>query len=164
MLTFNSLMMPLAFDLISTLEMGSTRPVATTERARSLRVTVAIFDGSISALARVIRVRPKPPSAAISTNAADTNIHLRDFFLAINNLIMLRISDDCVPPTHTALERIVFPLSRLITMDRVPHPRTGLRVTAPPRDRLAVQRYARARPHGCSHFAGRVIACWPLVS
>ena len=47
--TFSSLMMPLAFDLISTFVIGSILPVATTERARSPRSTVARRDGSIVA-------------------------------------------------------------------------------------------------------------------
>ena len=42
-------MMPLAFDLISTLVIGSTLPVATTDLTIVPRSTVAIFDGSMSA-------------------------------------------------------------------------------------------------------------------
>ena len=41
-------MMPFAFDLISTLVIGSTLPVATTERTIVPRSTVAILDGSMS--------------------------------------------------------------------------------------------------------------------
>ena len=40
-------MMPLAFDLISTLVMGSILPVATTERVMVPRSTVARRDGSM---------------------------------------------------------------------------------------------------------------------
>ena len=41
-------MMPFAFDLISTLVIGSTLPVATTDRTIVPRSTVASFDGSMS--------------------------------------------------------------------------------------------------------------------
>ena len=39
--------MPLALDLISTLVTGSIFPVATTERARSIRSTLTSFSASI---------------------------------------------------------------------------------------------------------------------
>src|SRR5205085_11909284 len=89
------------------LEIGSMRPVATTERARSPRSTVASFDGSISALARVMRVRPKPPMPATTNSAADTYIHFRDLFLAINDLIMQRISDECSTASYGSANRRV---------------------------------------------------------
>ena len=44
--------MPLAFDLISTLERGWIFPVATTERAMSPFSAVASFEGSISVFDR----------------------------------------------------------------------------------------------------------------
>ena len=44
-------MIPLAFDLISTFEIGSTLPVATTDLTIVSRSTVASREGSKSALA-----------------------------------------------------------------------------------------------------------------
>ena len=51
-------MMPLAFDLISTLVIGSTLPVATTERTMGPRSTVARRDGSMFVDAPLAVVMP----------------------------------------------------------------------------------------------------------
>ena len=62
--TFSSLMMPLAFDLISTFVIGSIFPVATTERARSPRSTVARRDASTVVTGRAMtRVAVEPERA-----------------------------------------------------------------------------------------------------
>jgi hypothetical protein len=76
--TSRTLMMPFAFDLISTLVIGSTLPVATTERTMVPRSTVAMRDGSISADAP--RSVTKPYAAASSTTiaAAPANSHFLD--------------------------------------------------------------------------------------
>ena len=47
-------MMPFAFDLISTLVIGSTLPVATTDRTIVPRSTVASFAESMSAPAPMV--------------------------------------------------------------------------------------------------------------
>ena len=64
--TRSALMMPFAFDLISTLVIGSTLPVATTERTMVPRSTVASFDGSMSTDAPR---RVTNPAAAAPTTA-----------------------------------------------------------------------------------------------
>src|SRR5262245_59226889 len=60
--TLSTLMMPLAFDLISTLVIGSTLPVATTDSTIVPRSTVAIFDGSIVVDAPLIVETPHAPT------------------------------------------------------------------------------------------------------
>ena len=63
-------MMPLAFDLISTLVMGSTLPVATTERVIVPRSTTAIFEGSMAGAAPLSRAKPQTPPTSTTTAAA----------------------------------------------------------------------------------------------
>src|SRR5262249_38172116 len=82
-LTFNSLMMPLAFDLISTFVIGSMRPVATTERAMSPRSTAANREESISVVGRDITTKPVTPNPLRMTSAPNTHNSLRDFFFII---------------------------------------------------------------------------------
>ena len=60
-------MMPFAFDLISTLVIGSTLPVATTERTIVPRSTVAILDGSIVVEAPLRAEKPQMPATTIRT-------------------------------------------------------------------------------------------------
>ncbi len=55
-------MMPFAFDLISTLVIGSTLPVATTERTIVPRSTVASRDESNSGAAPLIDANPTAPA------------------------------------------------------------------------------------------------------
>ena len=55
-------MMPLAFDLISTFVIGSTLPVATTDRIIVPRSTVAIFEGSMSSEAPFSVEKPQAPA------------------------------------------------------------------------------------------------------
>ena len=64
-------MMPLAFDLSSTLLIGSIFPVATTERTMGPRSTAASFDGSMGAdaLDRCSSTQP-PPRAAITITSS----------------------------------------------------------------------------------------------
>ena len=54
-------MMPLAFDLISTLVIGSILPVATTDRTIVPRSTVAIFDGIDVGGAPFSAAKPQTP-------------------------------------------------------------------------------------------------------
>src|SRR5579864_3692422 len=68
--------MPLAFDLISTLVMGSTLPVATTLLAKSPRSTLASFDGSILVPPRVSAITPM---TAPSTTTTPTMIQIKRF-------------------------------------------------------------------------------------
>src|ERR1017187_5218400 len=73
-------MMPLALDLISTLVTGSILPVATTERARSMRSAFTSFSGSILGEPRPIAFRVNsaaPPSRGTRRN----KIHFSDRFL-----------------------------------------------------------------------------------
>src|ERR1039458_3793593 len=73
-------MMPLALDLISTLVTGSILPVATTERARSMRSAFTSFSGSILGELRPMALRANsaaPPSRGTRRN----KIHLSDRFL-----------------------------------------------------------------------------------
>ena len=60
-------MMPFAFDLISTFVIGSTLPVATTERRIVPRSTTAILAGSIVVEAPVRAVKPQMPATTIRT-------------------------------------------------------------------------------------------------
>jgi hypothetical protein len=71
-------MMPLAFDLISTLVMGSTLPVATTERVIVPRSTTAILDGSMAGAAPFRRANPQGPPTRTTTTAA-SSAHFLDF-------------------------------------------------------------------------------------
>ena len=59
-------MMPFAFDLISTLVIGSTLPVATTDRVIVPRSTVAILDGSMAAEAPFSVEKPQDAAATTS--------------------------------------------------------------------------------------------------
>src|SRR5262245_47658135 len=76
-------MMPLAFDLISTLVIGSMRPVATTDRAMPPRSTVANREESISFVGRDITTKPVTPDPVRITSAPNTHNSLRDFFFII---------------------------------------------------------------------------------
>ena len=66
--TCSAWMMPLAFDLISTLVIGSILPVATTERTIVPRSTLASRDGSRSGAAPLRDARPTAPAAASSAD------------------------------------------------------------------------------------------------
>ena len=65
-------MMPLAFDLISTFEMGSTLPVATTDRTMVSCSTVASRDGSKVAFAGVMPDHAYSPAPAARAPAVST--------------------------------------------------------------------------------------------
>src|SRR5260370_36595272 len=62
--------MPLALDLISTLESGWILPVATTTRAKSPRSTEAIFEGSMVRLGLSAALTPYPPPPSTTTATA----------------------------------------------------------------------------------------------
>src|SRR5438105_12696098 len=62
--------MPLALDLISTLESGWILPVATTTRAKSPRSTEAIFEGSMVRLGLSAALTPYPPPPSTATATA----------------------------------------------------------------------------------------------
>src|SRR6266436_4593056 len=62
--------MPLALDLISTLESGWILPVATTTRAKSPRSTEAIFEGSMVRLGLSAALTPYPPPPSTTTAIA----------------------------------------------------------------------------------------------
>src|SRR5688572_27999442 len=74
-------MMPFAFDLISTLVIGSILPVATTERTIEPRSTVASLDGSIVADAPLSVEKPQAPTMARTTTTAAIRLNFRDFFI-----------------------------------------------------------------------------------
>src|SRR5258705_6481362 len=73
-------MMPLAFDLISTFVIGSTLPVATTERRIVPCSTAMILAGSMVVEAPVRAVKPQMP-ATTSRTRAETIRALLDFFI-----------------------------------------------------------------------------------
>src|SRR6266851_2225939 len=72
--------MPLALDLISTLESGWILPVATTTRAKSPRSAEAILEGSIVRLGLSAALTPYPPPASTS-NAIAPQMMRRRFLL-----------------------------------------------------------------------------------
>src|SRR5688500_13944880 len=72
-------MMPFAFDLISTLVIGSILPVATTERTMAPRSTVTILEGSTAAAAP--RVDTPHAAAPTTTMPAAPRVYLRDVFM-----------------------------------------------------------------------------------
>src|SRR5688572_31053381 len=74
-------MMPFAFDLISTLVIGSILPVATTERTIEPRSTIASLDGSIVADAPLSVEKPQTPATARTTTTAAIRLNFRDFFI-----------------------------------------------------------------------------------
>src|SRR4026209_2973342 len=74
-------MMPFAFDLISTLVMGSIFPVATTERVMVARSTVASRVGSVVEEAPFSVERPQAAATASTTMTAPTRLHFLDFFM-----------------------------------------------------------------------------------
>jgi hypothetical protein len=76
-------MIPLAFALISTCVTGCTFPVATTERARSIRSAFAIFSGSILTGLLPIALREKNAALArMSIVSVTQRIRFR-FFAAM---------------------------------------------------------------------------------
>ena len=72
-------MMPFAFDLISTLVIGSTLPVATTDLTIVPRSTVASREASMSADAPFSVARPAAPPSTTSATAAPMYRRFRDF-------------------------------------------------------------------------------------
>src|SRR6266478_6107152 len=62
--------MPLALDLVSTLESGWILPVATTTRAKSPRSTEAILEGSMVRLGLSAALTPYPPPPNTTTAIA----------------------------------------------------------------------------------------------
>src|SRR4051812_17895623 len=74
-------MMPLAFDLSSTLVTGSTFPVATTERTIVPCSMVAILDGSIGLDAPLSVEKPQTPAMPITIAAAAIRLNFRDFLI-----------------------------------------------------------------------------------
>src|SRR3982074_805895 len=62
--------MPLALDLISTLESGWILPVATTTRAKSPRSAEAILEGSMVRLGLSAALTPYPPPPSTTTAIA----------------------------------------------------------------------------------------------
>src|SRR6266851_4329607 len=94
--------MPLALDLISTLESGWILPVATTTRARSPRSAEAIFEGSIVRLGLSAALTPYPPPPSTATAIAPQMIRRRflpflSFFPFPKPLPLLDIPD---PRSH----------------------------------------------------------------
>src|SRR5438477_10925163 len=77
----STLMMPLAFDLISTFVIGSTLPVATTDRTIVPRSTVAIREGSTSADAPLSVASPYAPPSTTTATTPRTYGHFRDFLV-----------------------------------------------------------------------------------
>ncbi len=74
-------MMPLAFDLISILVIGSILPVATTERSIVPSSTVASFDGSMLADAPLMVEKPQMPATRRTTPAAAIRLSFLDFLM-----------------------------------------------------------------------------------
>src|SRR5713226_1611600 len=87
--------MPLALDLISTLESGWILPVATTTRARSPRSAEAIFEGSIVRLGLSAALTPYPPPPSATTAIAAQMMRRRflPFFPFPKPLPLLDIPD-----------------------------------------------------------------------
>ena len=77
--TCSALMMPFAFDLISTFVIGSTLPVATTDLTIVPRSTVASREGSTSADAPLSVARPAAPPRTTTATAAPMYRRFRDF-------------------------------------------------------------------------------------
>src|ERR1035438_10528427 len=75
-------MMPDALDLISTLVVGSIFPVATTERARSMRSTFTSFSGSILVGVR-LNARTEKNAAPPTTGRRARRIQARERFLGV---------------------------------------------------------------------------------
>src|SRR5262245_56931815 len=103
-------MMPLAFDLISTLVIGSMRPVATTERAMSPRSTVAKREQSISLVGRDNTTKPVTPSPVRMMSAPNIHHSLRDFFFIFSPSMFLitvesRIDKQVFPGAIRAFEK-----------------------------------------------------------
>src|SRR6266478_2086050 len=91
--------MPLALDLISTLESGWILPVPTTTRARSPRSAEAIFEGSIVrlGLSAALTPYPPPPSTATAIAPQMTRRRFLPFFPFPKPLPLLDIPD---PRSH----------------------------------------------------------------
>src|SRR5713226_807557 len=90
--------MPLALDLISTLESGWILPVATTTRARSPRSAEAILEGSMVRLGLSAALTPYPPPPSTTTAIAAQRIRRRflpflPFFPFAKPLPLLDIPD-----------------------------------------------------------------------
>src|SRR5712692_902542 len=90
--------MPLALDLISTLESGWILPVATTTRAKSPRSAEAILEGSIVRLGLSAALTPYPPPPRTATAIAAQMIRRRflpffPFFPFAKPLPLLDIPD-----------------------------------------------------------------------
>src|SRR5262245_36360260 len=79
-------MMPLAFDLISTLVIGSTLPVATTDRTIVPRSTTATLDGSSVVDARLNVENPQPPTSSAAAPAPITVNFFAVFILRLASL------------------------------------------------------------------------------
>src|ERR1035438_6800986 len=75
-------MMPDALDLISTLVVGSIFPVATTERARSMRSTFTSFSESILVGVR-LNARTEKNAAPPTTERRARRIQARERFLGV---------------------------------------------------------------------------------
>src|SRR3954467_9217185 len=74
-------MMPFAFDLISTFVIGSTLPVATTERTIGPLSTVASFDGSMFVDAPLSVEKPQTPPARTSVATTAIRTRFLDLFI-----------------------------------------------------------------------------------
>src|SRR3954467_4404468 len=74
-------MMPFAFDLISTFVIGSTLPVATTERTIVPLSTVASFDGSMFVDAPLSVEKPQTPPARTSVTTTAIRTRFLDLFI-----------------------------------------------------------------------------------
>src|SRR4051812_4839784 len=74
-------MMPFAFDLISTFVIGSTLPVATTERTIVPLSTVASFDGSMFVDAPLSVEKPQAPPARTSVTTTAIRTRFLDLFI-----------------------------------------------------------------------------------
>jgi len=79
MSTFSALMIPFAFDLISTFVVGSTLPVATTDFTIVPTSAAATFEGSTSGAAPLSVAMPAAPPRAISATAMPTYKPVFDF-------------------------------------------------------------------------------------
>src|SRR5262245_12722525 len=140
--TLSSLMMPLAFDLISTFVIGSMRPVATTDLVMSPRSTWARREVSISFFGRDITTNPMTPNPAITNNAPIIHANLRDFFLAmVPSDLVIPEYEDLIPGfnTDTQIGQFQKRVFRLIWRDS--------RQTNPP-IRLVIN-YAKLVAGGC---------------
>src|SRR5688500_18691812 len=104
-------MMPFALDLISTLVIGSTLPVATTDRTIVPCSTVAIFDGSMLVDAPFSVEKPQMPPTTTIIAATAIRMRFLDLFmypprrrLPASTALLTSAPDEKLPLTYVDSE------------------------------------------------------------